>query len=306
MQNYLFGSSNRRAFTMAMLWLFGLTLVTRPDILAQMPDWILVRDADGNRYHVDSNGKIYTSGRPEFDSRPVSAPAIAFYYNHGVELLRGGHKVEGLSLLKSILAMPAVEGKTSDYRTKASAEINRLIRKEGDRYALLDRSASILLYRLEGVVVLVNDLMRYRVEIPGEATLLRRRTRENGKYGYYGVLMGVRFSASAASSAASTYDALIAIDSERFPAGIGSMGALKKNWVSNLGPDSFRRTPVRADEKMELSRFDDGEEFGGYEAYFLRGRYGYCVRIISGGSERSKNDAMMYGIMQSFRLSFPD
>ncbi len=61
-----------------MVWLFGLTLVTRPDILAQMPDWILVRDADGNRYHVDYNGKIYTSGRPEFDSRPVSAPQSRF------------------------------------------------------------------------------------------------------------------------------------------------------------------------------------------------------------------------------------
>ncbi len=286
--------------------LFALVFIVRVGALAQMPDWILVRDPDGNRYHVDPNGKIYTSGKPEFDYRPVSAAGIAFYFNQGVELVKGGYKVEGLTLLKSILAMPAAGGKTSDYRSKASAEINRFIKKEGDRYEALDQNASILLYRLEDAVVLVNDLMRYRIEFPGEATVLRRRRRENGKYRYDGLLAGVRFPGSAATSDSSAYDALIAIDGESFPSKINFMSALKSNWAKNLGADSFKRTPVRAGEREELSRFDDGTAYGGYEAFFLRGRYGYCVRIIAAGPERAKNDALMEKMMRSFRLSFSD
>ncbi|HSV97941.1 MAG TPA: hypothetical protein VLM75_13555 [Spirochaetota bacterium] len=283
-----------------------LALLVHSGALAQMPDWIMVRDGDGNRYYADPNGKIYTSGKPEFDYRAVSESGIAFYFNQGVELVKGGYKFEGLTLLKSILAMPAGGGKTSDYRSKASSEINRLIKKEGDRYAELDQNASILLYRQEGAVVLVNDLMRYRLEFPGEATVLRRRMREYGQYRYYGLLAGVRFSGSTAGPDASAYDVLIAIDSERFPSKISNMTALKKNWAKNLGADSFRRTPLRAGEREDLSRFDDGTAYGGYEAFYLRGRYGYCVRIISAGSERARNEALMEKVMQSFRLSFSD
>lgn len=283
-----------------------MTLLVQSVALAQMPDWIMVRDPDGNRYFVDPNGKIYTSGKPEFDYRAVSESGVAFYFNQGVELLKGGYKFEGLSLLKSIMAMPSTAGKTSDYRSKASSEINRLIKKEGDRYAELDRNASILLYRQEGAVVLINDLMRYRIEFPGEATVLRRKTRGNGKYRYYGLLAGVRFPGSTAGADSSAYDALIAIDSERFPSNISNMTALKNNWAKNLGADSFRRTPLRTGEREDLTRFDDGADYGGFEGFYLRGRYGYCVRIITAGSERAKNMALMEKMMQSFRLSFPD
>jgi len=283
------------------LLLFAWALL--PYALAQMPDWILVRDPDGNRYHVDPNGRIYTSGKPEFDFKPVSEDGLNYYYNQGVELLKAGYRVEGLALLKSILAMPD-GGRTRDFRARASMEINGLIRREGDRYEALNRKASVLLYRWKGSVVLINDLMKYRVELPAGSRVLRTRMRGDDKYGYYGLLIGMRFDGDMTALATGACDALVAIDSERFPSEFRTMGELKKNWARNLGADTFRRTTIRSDKRAELARFEDGTLYAGYEAFLLRGRYGYCIRIISAVPQSSPHGPDMEKVINSFRTSF--
>lgn len=294
---------NRSIFQLTVATLLFLAGTVAQNATAQMPDWILVRDPDGNRYHVDPNGRIYTSGKPEFDFKPVSEEGIAFYYNQGIELLRTGYKVEGLTLLKSILAMPG-GGRTADYRARASMDINGLIRREGDRYHALNRDASVLLYREKGTVVLVNDLMKYRIEFPRHVSILRRGMRADSRYEYYGLLVGVRFNGDSAGQPAGAFDALVAIDGERFPYDIRTMDELKKNWARNLGADSFRRTAVRSDGRMQMARFDDGSLYSGYEAFFLAGRYGYCVRIISARSGMETYGSDMEKVLRSFRLSF--
>lgn len=294
---------NRSIFQSTVAVLLFLVGMFAQNATAQMPDWILVRDPDGNRYHVDPNGRIYTSGKPEFDFKPVSEEGIAFYYSQGIELLRSGYKVEGLTLLKSILAMPG-DGRTADYRARVSADINRLIRREGDRYLALNRDASVLLYREKGAVVLVNDLMKYRIEFPRHVSILRRGMRGDSRYEYYGLLVGVRFGGDTAVPPAGAYDALVAIDGESFPYDIRTMDALKRNWARNLGADTFKRTPIRSNESTELARFDDNTLYAGYEAFFLRGRYGYCVRIIAARSGMETYGPGLETMINSFRLSF--
>lgn len=274
--------------------------------LAQMPDWVILRDRDGNRYFADPNGRIYCSGKPEFDYKPVSAEGIDYYLQQGVSLIAGHYKAEGLALLKSILALPAASSRITDAQAKASLHINSLVRKEGTRYERLSRDASLLLYREGKDTTLVNDAMRYSMRIRGSVTVMRRRVREGGKgYVYYGILLGVRFADDTPGSGREPgYDLLVAVDSERFPHGVASAARLEQSWRNNLGWDTFTRTvQERSAEKSIYSFVDAGyPRYSGYEGFFVRDAYGYCVRTISTKQKFDSHREGIAALMRGFRI----
>jgi hypothetical protein len=249
-----------------------------------MPDWRMINDRDGNRYFIDANGRIYVSGEPEFRYKPVSAEGLEYYLRQGEALIKSHHKEEGLSLLKSILALPAASGRITDAQGEASRRINALIKREGERYGALDEKASLLLFRVGGEVTLANERMRYSITVPGGLTVIRRRMRKFPGYSYHGVLAGARFTDNpgAGGASADAYDVLIAVDSERFSQPLRSVTALENNWRRNLGSDTFIRAPLDVDAGRIIYTFSDAREpfYSGVEAFFVDGEYGHCVRVL--------------------------
>lgn len=303
MDRYDQGMEMRTAVSLSALFSFLFSILCSSAAIAQMPDWVMLRDRDGNRYYTDQNGKLYCSGKPEFDFKPVSAEGIDYYYQQGLDLLAGHYKAEGLTLLKSILALPATSMRIADIQAKASLHVNVLVKREGERYGSLSREASLLLYREGKEVTLVNDAMRYSLKIPGKLTVIRRRAREGGKgYVYHGLLMGIRLTDdSPRSGSESGYDMLVAVDSERFAHEVGSVARLEQSWRKNLGWDTFRRTVLEKDtSKIIYSFVDDAvPQYSGIEGFFVRDSLGYCVRAISSkrifDSHRDKIAAIVRG-----------
>ncbi len=252
---------------------------------AQMPDWKMINDRDGNKYFTDKNGKLYVPGKPDLNFKPVAAEGIDFYLSQGEELINNHYKAEGLTVLKSILALPQSGGRIVEAQEKASRRINSLSRAEGDRFKALNEEASLLVCRSGNEVFLANDRMRYGLRIKGSLKVIRRRVRNTESYSYHGVLAGINFSSGTMQTAepAGAYDVLLAIDSEYFPQAVKSVSRLEENWRKNIGPDSLTRVVVEKNDALAVYSFDDtrGPYYSGIEAFVHNGRYGHCLRAIS-------------------------
>lgn len=264
---------------------------------AQMPDWKMIRDKDGNKYFVDKNWKIYCSGKPEFNYKPVSVEGIDFYYYQALELIKSHYKTDGLYLLKSIMTLPPEIGRAAEMQQLASAEINNFIKKEGDRFEEMNEAASILLSVNQGVVLLTNDKMRYALAVPGSITVMHKKIRKLNRYYYYGLLAGVNFNQKEIQKDDKrAFDVLIAMDSEIFVHPVKTVGKLELNWRNNLGSDTFSRLKAEKDDLKIIYSFSDSKPpyYSGYEGFYLRGNYGYCLRILSTGNIfNSQKDKMM-------------
>lgn len=293
-----------RAVAAAIVMLFFVFLADF--VHAQMPDWILINDRDGNRYWMDPNGKIYCSGEPEAAYRPVSSGSIDYSYNQGVSLIKNHYKIEGLLILKSLMALSADSGRIIDVQRKASMEINALIRREGDRYEALNAQASILMFRERDAVTLVNDRMRYSLRCNGNIAVVKRTSRRHSKYEYQGLLLGVNFTSAAgmARNEARGYDALIAVDAERFARPFMVIGELERNWKNNLGADSFDRTLVENSDSSKIYGFEDASTpgYSGFEGLYINGVRGYCARIITTKDVMKKCRDEILGLLKGIRI----
>jgi hypothetical protein len=274
--------------------------------LSQMPDWTMIRDRDGNKFYMDRNGKIWTSGEPDFRYRPVSIEGLDYYLHQAVALIKNRHMEEGLTLLKSIMALPSGNAAIYDAQVKASREINRLIKKEGIRYRAFNAKAALLLYREGGRLTIVNDRMPCSVRLPASSDILRFRVRENERYGHHGLLVGVNLKEGGAvrNGEFRRFDLLLAMDGERFRSPVGHLRKLEEHWRQVLGPDTFAREVLEEKEDRIVYRFRDrgSPAYAGYEGFFLNGNLGFCVRIISDGAGFPARADEMRSIMESFRL----
>lgn len=185
-------------------------------LFSQMPDWTLIIDKDGNRYYIDKNSKIWTSGIPEFNYKAVSVDGLDFYINHGLELIRSHYKEHALTLLKSIKAMPPRNNRIYEAQCKATEMINYLIKNEGDRFSEINTSSSILLYRDKENTVLINDKIGYSIEIPNIFNIIHKRIRGKSRNFFYGILLGINLRDKDVSikQGYRGYDLLLAINSE--------------------------------------------------------------------------------------------
>jgi hypothetical protein len=273
---------------------------------SQMPGWQTVEDRDGNVYFLDRNGKIWTSGKPEFYYKPVSMSGLDYYVNHGIELIRRHYHFEGLTILKSILALPVNNQKVYRAQVKSSQVINTLIKREGERFTRLNARASLLLIKLENKTILIDDRMQFRVEIPHHITILRRNMRERLEYLYQGVLIGLTVNErmKANKKEGERFDALMVIDAERYRSRIRSVRQLEKNWENNLGGFGFKRELRDSYEHGRIYTFEGtpSSPFSGFDGFFVKGRYGYFVRIISSTKLVEKYREELHSLMKGFRI----
>ncbi len=273
---------------------------------AQMPDWTLVKDKEGNRLYFDQNGRIWTSGEPEFMYKPVSIECIDYYINQGIELLRGHYIIEGLTLLKSILAMPVYNNRIFDAQKKAKKEVQYLTKKHGQRFVKYSTEASILLYKENQIVALINDYMAYLINVPPELKIIKKKTREANNYFYYGISIGLNLKKNAIvkKNGYYRYDLIIAIDCEKFSKRLESINRVLEISKNRLGHDTFIRKLVDKHNDKILYSYRDSKapHYSGFDGYFLKDDKSYHLRSICSEELFLQNSKKIEKIIKSFKI----
>ncbi|TAL38833.1 MAG: hypothetical protein EPN93_03640 [Spirochaetes bacterium] len=271
-------------------------------ISSQMPDWVTVRDRDGNTMFMDRNGRIYCDGDPRPGFIRVSADNASFYLHQGAELIRNHYKREGLTVLKSILALPEKDERVRKAREGASALVNAFVKSEGDRFDSLNAQASLFHIKADGIESVINDKYGYRFDIRGRVAILKSSERKTGQSGYHGLSFSVILeTGSPAAAEESASDALVALDVEKFPERAVSVARAEDHWRKTLGADTFIRTRHRFDEQAIEYEFSDAKApYGGFEAIYLAGRKVICLRIISPAQKFQAQTAKFREILKGF------
>ncbi len=270
-----------------------------------MPDWNSVSDADGNKYYIDRNGKIWTSGKPEFYYRAVSLDGLDYYINHGIELIKRHYQFEGLTILKSILAMPVINNKIYDAQVRASREINNFLKREGSRFKRLNADASILLFRVKDSYTLIDERMRFSMLFPFKINIIRRKIRNRLDYRYQGILIGLLIDKrDYKENSIDGYDAFMAIDSEMFRSKLRSIEQLETNWKINTGGIGLDRVLVDKHENSVIYEFGsrNSQSLSGFEGYYMKGKYGYFIRIISGRELFARHREVLLALLKGFKI----
>ena len=275
-------------------------------IHAQMPDWTLIIDRDNNRFYQDNNGKIWTSGIPDFDYKPVSVEGLDYYLNQGIELIKSHKKKEGLTLLKSIMALPVKNDVTYKAQITASKEINYLIKNEGSRFNSINESASIMLFKDDNSVIVKNDGMLYSIKTPEFIKIISIKTRQKSTYKYHGILLGLKFKRDDASSmnGYSVYDLLIAIDSEKFLSEIRNVNYYADQWRKKLGNDSLNRKLIKQEKSQIINIYKDAypPNYSGFECFHINNNYGYYLKAITSADLFIKYKLNITEIVNSFKI----
>jgi hypothetical protein len=272
--------------------------------LAQMPDWVILRDRDGNRIFMDQNGRIFCDGKPDDVLKPVCAEGIDYYLSRGEELIRGHSKPEGLVILKSILALPQDDERIYRARTQASKIVNALVRKEGDRFPALNAQACLLHIRTGEMESLINDHMGYRILARGRITIMKTRIRTMSGSTYHGITAGMALSGAAGTDKAdAAYDALLALDAEQLQGEPISIRRAEEHWRNSLGADSFKRTLISTGEHSIAYEFADSKaSYSGFEGFYLSGSKVFCLRIIAPENKFRANRTALEKVLKEFRV----
>ena len=272
-------------------------------LTAQMPDWKYFRDREGNAYFMDQAGKLHITAMKKFRYRPVSTRGIDYYLEYGSELIRDHHPIEGLSVLKSICALKNDNNRIYQAQTKAADMITRLKKNNGSRFIAMNESASLLIFREDKVIEIINDLMRYSFRAPGRVDIVRRIDRGRLEYRYSGILFGILPSANADNAVdVQGYDLFMAVDTERFGVPCKDLNAAVEKWRGNIGYEGLTREVLAKDDSRLISSFRNSgtPRYAGIEGIILNGVYSHYVRIISSGERYPDLEKTMRAIMEGF------
>lgn len=282
------------------LFLPFLSILISADAYAVMPEWAFFRDRDGNRYYFDRQGGIHVPASPGKSSTPVNPGSIDYHINHGIELIRSGHRIEGLTVLRSIIAMPDSDERVLRARKRAVKALARLEKREGPRYTELYMAASPLLYRTGTGVNVVNEEMRYSLEVPFNTVLLKKKVRRKGRYIYFGITLGSgKAGAKTGDEGTGAWSFLIAVDSEKFPADIRGLERAEKNWWHKTGYADVDRFPVSRETGHAIYEFKSRQApfYSGIEGIYVNGSITLMVRLITPSESYSRNRSVMRDII---------
>ena len=270
---------------------------------AQMPEWKFFKDREGNTYYIDQAGKIrITEVRARY--MPVSAKAIDYCLHNGITLINDHKLPEGLTVLKSILAMPADNNRIYSAQVKASEMINFLKRRHGTRYSALNESASLMLVQQDSFIEIINDQMFYSFRVPIPLEVIRVRRRGGVDYRYSGVLVGIGQAGTAAKPHTDGgYDILFAIDSEKFSVPVRDLDRAIEKWRNNIGYDDLKREIQSESESRVVYRFrSTGAPFyAGIEAIIINGSITHCIRFLSSDAKYNSSTGTIQKILLSFK-----
>jgi hypothetical protein len=288
-----------RNFSWIVILLFGSFLIQ-----SQMPDWKFFKDREGHTYFIDRAGKIRITDVGKYHYKPVSAGAIDYYLHYGITLVNDHRLTEGLSVLKSILALPADNNRIYTAQAQAAGMIHSLKKREGTRFPALDESASLILFRRDSLIQIINDHMFYSLTVPAELEVIRVRMRAGVDYRYSGVLIGIRESGKNSAAASNgVYEALLAVDGEKFSVRYKTLAQAVERWRYNHGFDDFQRTIVSQSGTKVVYHFrkNGSAAFEGMEVIIINGYFSYCVRLITSKSKYKVNKGMIKKIIDDFR-----
>ena len=265
-----------------------------------MPDWRFFKDGDGNSYYIDNAGKIVAPGEAGTIYR-ISVRGLDYYIAQAEELILRHNAVDGLLILKTILAMPPVDQRIIDAQNKAAASLNSLKQRHGSRFDNMNRLASPLIYENGETTILVHDIMFYSLSIPYGFDIIKNKWRLLPRYFYNGISIGVRMQ----SGEKKGYDFLLAIDSEKFASKPESAGRLEEHWRTRLFAENIRRSEIFKDEKKVIYSFSAGSapSFTGFESIIKNGNFGYIIRAIAPASKDNAVAEAMKNAVSSFSVS---
>ncbi len=265
---------------------------------AQMPDWSEFRDLEGNVYYYDRAGKIRIIEKTGDSLRPVTADGIEYHLNRGLTCLQEKKIPQGLAVLKSILAMKPVNSLVQDAQVKSAAAINRLKKREMDRFDMYSERSCLLMYKDEGVTHVMNDHAGYSFETRGDIGLIRTRERRALDYEYHGSLWGVRTRAK--DRAAGGYDLIVAVDFERFKGPVRDMDEAMGRMARVTGFGAVERKTIEKNDRRLIMNFTSASSLSGYDGVFMRGNYLFMVRVACNGTLYESNGELMKAIIMSF------
>lgn len=270
---------------------------------SQLPGWVLTKDRDGNTYYIDSRGKIWTSGTPEYKYKAVSLDGIHYYLNHGLQLINNHYIAEGINILHSILALPPINQQTYSAQASASKEVQRLKKREGSRYMKHVEKYPLLVYRIEDIVYIQNQIVPYAIKLEAQPSILKASHRKKHNYEYQGMLAGLSFGEVAAEKK-SSFDALLSVDSEQFKSVLSSIDELVLHWNILTGNDVFERKLLEKGNNKIINEIKHSGHppFTGFEGYFIKGKCGHIVRIIFSSSIPEKKKEKLLNILKEIKV----
>lgn len=270
---------------------------------AQLPGWVLTKDRDGNTYYIDSRGKIWTSGVPEYNYKAVSASGIHYYLNHGMQLINNHYIAEGINILHSILAIPPNNQQIYSAQASASKEVQRLKKREGPRYMKHVEKYPLLLYRIDEAVYIQNQIIPYAIKLEARPSILKSSQRKKHDYEYQGMLAGLSFG-EISSDKNALFDALLSIDSEQFKSVLSSIDELVVHWNILTGSDVFERKLLEKGKNKIINeiRHSGHPPFSGFEGYFINRNCGHIVRIIFSTSIDTKKKDKILNILKDMKV----
>ncbi len=286
-------------------YLFIIIIFIPVFLLSQMPDWKFFIDREGNKYFLDSAGKIYITQLPASNRKIVSADGIDYYINLAEEILSRKKIVDSLLLFKSILALPENNNRIYSARVRAAKNIDNLKKKNGDRFEKYNNEASLLLYKTGDRSNIVNDSMFYSISSKGKINLIRFKIRKEKDEIYHGASVGVNFHEKEITD--SKYESLISVDAVKKKYSILSLDEMIENWKMIFGKDTLERNELFRNNDTVIYEFSSGingensQIYKGFEVQKYNGNFIYYLRIVSSGMKFEKVKDSMRDIALSFK-----
>jgi len=261
---------------------------------AQMPNWAMMIDKEGNKYYFDRNGKIYTDDTIT-TLKPVSRDGLEYYTAKVKSLWQAGKRTQSLVIAKSILSLK----ESSLNVIKAKIDINAFMRdmqmKHGTRFIDTSRDAWLYLTKEDTTMYVFNDKVPYIVTLQGNAEIIAAKSVDSLQYASTVMRAGLRF------SDVSGYDAIMTIVAESFAGTIESIRVLEQHWRT-VAFDMFDRELLKYSDSMALYTFvtRDTVELKGMELLLVKENRGYCVRIFTTKERYDLYKDIMFSIINSF------
>ncbi|MBP7738061.1 MAG: hypothetical protein KA369_18940 [Spirochaetes bacterium] len=272
--------------------------------MGQMPDWKYFRDREGNTYFIDQAGKIRLTTVKKYRYKAVSPRGIDYYLEYGAELIKEHRPIEGLSVLKSICALPNDNNRIYRAQVKAAELVMALRKRNGNRFDRMNESASLMFFQTDEGIEIINDLMRYSLRAPGPVEVIRKVDRAGLDYRYSGILLGILPAGAGDGRGEAAYEMLVAVDTEKFAVPYKNLSEAIEKWKGNIGYEGLTREVLAQDGKRFICSFRNGGEprYAGIEGVFLNGTYSHYVRLISSGKAYPGLEKRMRTLMDGFRV----
>jgi hypothetical protein len=272
-------------------------------LLLTAEGWRLFKDREGNSYFYDQAGRIHIRDMQLDDYRIVSTRGIDYYIHLGKELLHQRRMQEAVRIMKSIIALPASDGRTRKAQVTAVNIIHELKKRHGQRFERINEQSSLLLYSQGGIVRIIDERMRYSMKIPGGVKVIRKRVRRSRDYRYSGILVGIK-RVKEQPEPKETFDLVLALDSEEYAIPIKDLEEAERKWKHNIGDGAFIRGVQEKGKDHVIYHFRNKTPpiYSGLEGLFINGRFSYLVRVITPLASHEKNSALINRILGSFKF----